>query len=155
VQDFAEWAADPADTRMRREFYPRVAKSTLFTGGYLAHRSGHSRGSTVDLTLVRLPAAVTRPYVPGQRLVPCYAPAGRFPDNSLDMATGYDCFDPLAATLDPRVTGTRRANRLRLRAAMTAAGFTNYANEWWHYTLSREPYPSTYFDFPVARSSVT
>nr|BFE70669.1 hypothetical protein GCM10020092_039700 [Actinoplanes digitatis] len=89
--------------------------------------------------------------MPGQALVPCYAPHGRrFRDNSIDMGTGYDCFDPLAATLDPRVTGVRRANRLLLRDAMTAAGFTNYSHEWWHYTLDGEPYRSTYFDFPVA-----
>jgi len=153
VNDFAGWAGNAADNRMKREFYPRVAKSTLFTGGYLAHRSGHSRGSTVDLTLVRLPAAAMPPYVPGQPLVPCYAPYGRrFRDNSIDMGTGYDCFDPLAATLDPRVTGVRRANRLLLRGAMTAAGFSNYSHEWWHYTLDGEPYRSTYFDFPVTGS---
>jgi zinc D-Ala-D-Ala dipeptidase len=151
VSDFADWAGDRADTRMKREFYPRVGKATLFDDGYLAHRSGHSRGSTVDLTLVRLPAAPARPYVRGESLVPCYAPySRRFPDNSLDMGTGYDCFDTLATTLDPRVTGKPRANRLLLRAVMTRGGFTNYSHEWWHYTLNDEPYPSTYFDFPVA-----
>ncbi|MET0424509.1 MAG: M15 family metallopeptidase [Actinoplanes sp.] len=151
VSDFADWAGDRADTRMRREFYPRVDKATLFDDGYLAHRSGHSRGSTVDLTLVRLPAAPTRAYVPGESLAPCYAPASRrFPDNSLDMGTGYDCFDTLASTLDPRVRGKARANRLLLRTVMTRGGFTNYSHEWWHYTLDDEPYPSTYFNFPVA-----
>ena len=154
VADFAAWAGRPADTRMKAEFYPRVDKSTLFEDGYLARRSGHSRGSTVDLTLVRLPAAAMPRYVPGQRLVSCYAPAGRrFRDNSIDMGTGYDCFDPLANTLDPRITGAQRANRLLLRDAMTAAGFRNYAGEWWHYTLVDEPFPATYYDFPVAASS--
>ena len=105
---------------------------------------------------MRLPAAAAPPYTAGQPLVPCYAPVGRrFPDNSVDMGTGYDCFDPLAATRDPRVTGVQRVNRLRLRAVMAAAGFTNYSHEWWHYTVDHEPYPSTYFDFPVARSSLT
>ena len=156
VRDFATWAANPADVRMKREFYPRVNKSTLFEDGYLAHRSGHSRGSTVDLTLVRLPAAATPRYVPGQRLVPCYAPAARrFPDNTVDMGTGYDCFDTLANTMDARVTGVQRANRLLLLKAMTAAGFRNYVGEWWHYTLVGEPYPATYFDFPVATAAVT
>lgn len=154
VNDFAAWARRPADTRMKREFYPRVDKSTLFDDGYLARRSGHSRGSTIDLTLVRLPAAETPPYEAGQRLVPCYWPR-RFPDNSVDMGTGYDCFDTLAATLDPRVTGVPRTNRLFLRSVMTEAGFTNYSSEWWHYTLDDEPYPSTFFDFPVARSSLS
>lgn len=150
VADFARWAGDAADQRMKAEFYPRVDKSTLFEDGYLAHRSGHSRGSTVDLTVVRLPSAPQPAYRPGQPLVACYAPVGeRFADNSIDMGTGYDCFDTLAHTLDPRVTGVQCANRLLLRNAMTAAGFTDYRGEWWHYTLNDEPYPSTYFDFPV------
>ena len=82
-------------------------------------------------------------------LVPCIAPRSeRFPDNTIDMGTGYDCFDTLAHTLDPRVQGRQRANRLLLKAAMEAAGFTNDPNEWWHYTLNDEPYPDTYFRLP-------
>jgi D-alanyl-D-alanine dipeptidase len=153
VQDFATWASNAADTRMKAEFYPRVSKSRLFSDGYLAHRSGHSRGSTVDLTLVKLPAAPAARYLPGEPLLPCHG-SPRFPDNSIDMGTGYDCFDPMAATLHPRITGAQRANRLLLRRVMTAAGFTNYAAEWWHYTLKNEPYPETYFNFPVARASM-
>jgi D-alanyl-D-alanine dipeptidase len=92
----------------------------------------------------------------------CYRPRRAVQDfatwaqtaNSIDMGTGYDCFDTLASTLDKRITGVPRANRLCLRAAMVAAGFTNYSHEWWHYTVDHETYPSTYFDFPVARSSV-
>jgi hypothetical protein len=88
-------------------------------------------------------------------LVRCIAPRSeRFPDNTIDMATGYDCFDTLAHTLDPRVQGRQRANRLLLKAAMEAAGFTNYPNEWWHYTLNDEPCPDTYFDYPVACRSL-
>ncbi|MBC6463557.1 M15 family metallopeptidase [Actinomadura sp. HBU206391] len=154
VDDFARWAERAHDVRMKREFYPSVDKSRLFEDGYIAARSGHSRGSTVDLTLVRLPARAQRPYVPGERLVPCFAPrAERFPDNTVDMGTGFDCFDTLANTLDPRITGKARDNRLLLKDTLEAAGFTNYAAEWWHYTLSGEPYPDTYFDFPVARSA--
>ncbi|WP_222721998.1 M15 family metallopeptidase [Actinomadura alba] len=152
VNDFARWAERPRDVRMKGEFYPNVDKSRLFEDGYIAARSGHSRGSTVDLTLVRLPAKAQRPYVPGERLVPCFAPRDeRFPDNTVDMGTGFDCFDTLANTLDPRITGKARDNRLLLKSTLETAGFTNYAAEWWHYTLSGEPYPDTYFDFPVAR----
>lgn len=155
VDHFAEWAEDLGDTLMKREFYPRVDKSTLFEDGYIARRSGHTRGSTVDLTIVRLPAAPQRPYVRGERLVPCYAPVWqRFPDNGVDMGTGYDCFDPLANTLDPRITGRPLANRIWLRDAMAAAGFNDYDLEWWHFTLAGEPYPATYFDFPVSRRSL-
>jgi D-alanyl-D-alanine dipeptidase len=152
VDAFAAWAKDPRDLRTKAEFYPRVDKSRLFADGYIAARSGHSRGSTVDLTVVRLPAPPPRPYVPGEPLVPCYAPQSlRFPDGSLDMGTGFDCFDTLAHTLDPRVRGVQRAGRLLLKAAMQAQGFANLPQEWWHYTYGPEPFPDTYFDFPVGR----
>ena len=154
VDDFVRWAARPGDQRMKQEFYPRVDKSKLFEDGYIAERSGHSRGSTVDLTLVKLPVTPQRPFIPGEPLVPCYDP-NRFPDNSIDMGTGYDCFDTLAHTLDERITGEARQNRLMLKQIMEDAGFVNYEYEWWHYTLANEPYPDTYFDFPVARKAVS
>ncbi|MCP2256356.1 D-alanyl-D-alanine dipeptidase [Streptoalloteichus tenebrarius] len=155
VNDFVAWAKRVRDDRMKAEFYPEVDKSRLFEDGYIAEKSGHSRGSTVDLTVVRLPVRPQRPYVPGERLRPCFAPVGeRFPDNSVDMGTGFDCFDTRAHTDDPRVSATARENRQRLRAAMESAGFTNYPLEWWHYTLRDEPFPDTYFDFPVTRRSV-
>ncbi|MGC9671356.1 M15 family metallopeptidase [Planosporangium sp. 12N6] len=156
VDDFVRWAQRLDDQRMKTEFYPQVDKTVLFDDGYIASRSGHSRGSTMDLTLVALPARAQRPYVPGEPLVACTEPqARRFPDNTVDMGTGYDCFDPLAHTLDPRVTGPAMDNRLLLKRLMEEAGFANYANEWWHYTLANEPYSDTYFDFPVARGAVT
>ncbi|MFF8833106.1 M15 family metallopeptidase [Streptomyces sp. NPDC015131] len=156
VDRFVRWAADPRDQAMKAEFYPRVDKSRLFADGYIAARSGHSRGSTVDVTLVRLPAAPTRPYVPGERLTPCHAPREeRFPDNSVDMGTGYDCFDTLSHTDDPRIEGVRRANRLLLRDALAAEGLVNLPEEWWHFTYRPEPYPDRYFDVPVsARAAV-
>lgn len=155
VDHFAAWAEDLGDTLTKAEFYPDVDKTTLFEDGYISYRSGHSRGSTVDLTIVRLPAAPQRPYVPGEPLVSCYAPVSRrFPDNTIDMGTGYDCFDPRANTFDPRIAGRPLANRLQLRDAMVAAGFRVYDLEWWHFTLVGEPFPDTYFDFPVARRSL-
>jgi D-alanyl-D-alanine dipeptidase len=156
VDDFVAWAQDLDEHAMKAEFYPQVDKSRLFADGYIAARSGHSRGSTMDLTVVRLPARPTRPYRPGEPLTPCYGPKNqRFPDNSLDMGTGFDCFDTLAHTLDPRIQGVQLANRLLLKDAMEAQGFTNLPEEWWHYTLSGEPFPDTYFDFPVDRGSLT
>ncbi|MGK5631878.1 M15 family metallopeptidase [Streptomyces sp. URMC 123] len=156
VNHFATWAKDLRDTAMRGEFHPRVDKSRLFTDGYVAERSGHSRGSTLDVTIVRLPAWPTRPYVRGEPLKPCYAPkAERFPDNSVDMGTGFDCFDTLSHTLDPRITGEQRAHRLLLKETLEGVGFVNFAQEWWHYSLRREPFPHTYFDFPVSRRSLT
>ncbi|WP_435209516.1 M15 family metallopeptidase [Streptomyces sp. bgisy034] len=156
VDHFVRWAEDLDDQAMKGEFYPNVDKTRLFLDGYIAEKSGHSRGSTMDLTIVRLPAKPTRPYRPGEPLVPCYAPkAERFPDNSLDMGTGFDCFDTLSHTLDPRIQGEQRANRLLLKSALEALGFVNLAEEWWHYTYKPELYPDTYFDFPVSSKSLT
>jgi zinc D-Ala-D-Ala dipeptidase len=150
VNDFVAWARDTADTAMRAEFYPRVHKRDLFSDGYIAERSGHSRGSTVDLTIVTLPPAEQPAFVPGQPLVSCTEPAGRrFADNTIDMGTGFDCFDPLSHTANPAVGPVAARNRLLLRSLMDKHGFRNYAREWWHFTLRNEPFPDTYFDRPV------
>jgi zinc D-Ala-D-Ala dipeptidase len=153
VDHFARWAQNDSRT-MKREFYPRVSKGLLFDEGYLAHRSGHSRGSTVDLTLVKLPA---KPQPTWSRhefgLTPCTAPRPRrFPDNSVGMGTSYDCFDPRSHTLNSR--GRALRHRLLLKRTMEAAGFEPYAKEWWHFTLRDERYPDRYFDFPVSRKSL-
>ncbi|GHE23909.1 M15 family metallopeptidase [Streptomyces capillispiralis] len=156
VDHFVRWAKDLDDQAMKAEFYPDVDKTRLFADGYIAEKSGHSRGSTVDLTLVELPARPTRPYHPGQPLTPCFAPQDeRFPDNSVDMGTGYDCFDTLSHTLDPRVQGQQRAHRLLLKNTLEDLGYVNLAEEWWHYTFKPEAYPDTYFDFPVSRRALT
>ncbi|MFD5661084.1 M15 family metallopeptidase [Streptomyces hirsutus] len=155
VDHFVRWAKDPDDQAMKAEFYPNVDKSRLFADGYIAEKSGHSRGSTVDLTVVRLPATPTRPYRPGEPLTPCFADQDeRFPDNSVDMGTGYDCFDTLSHTLDPRIRGEQRANRTLLKNTLEDLGFVNLAEEWWHYTFKPEARPDTYFDFPVSRRSL-
>ncbi|WP_217239526.1 M15 family metallopeptidase [Streptomyces sp. AC555_RSS877] len=156
VDHFVRWAKDLDDEAMKSEFYPDVDKTRLFEDGYIAEKSGHSRGSTMDLTIVKLPAKPTRPYVPGESLVPCYAPKDeRFPDNSVDMGTGFDCFDTLSHTLDPRIQGEQRTNRLLLKSTLESLGFVNLAEEWWHYTYKPEPCPDTYFDFPVSAKSLT
>lgn len=155
VDEFVSWARDLGDQRMKAEFYPRVDKSILFRDGYIAEHSGHSRGSTVDLTLVRLPVLPTRPYLPGESLVDCTAPASaRFPDESIDMGSGFDCFDTLAHTLDARIHGSELTNRLLLKDILQPQGFVNYEDEWWHFTYQPEPYPDTYFDFPVERNVI-
>ncbi|MFD7783894.1 M15 family metallopeptidase [Streptomyces nojiriensis] len=155
VDHFVRWAEDLGDERRKAEFYPRVEKSRLFEDGYIARKSGHSRGSTMDVTLVRLPALPAPRPRPGQESVPCYAPrAERYPDNSVDMGTGFDCFDTLSHTDDPRVQGAQRANRDLLRSVLAAEGFVNLPEEWWHFTHKPELFPDTYFDFPVAHRSV-
>ncbi|WP_435208448.1 M15 family metallopeptidase [Micromonospora sp. bgisy143] len=155
VDDFVAWSKRPGEQQTKAEFYPDVAKGRLFADGYIGAPTAHSRGSTLDLTLVDEPAASQPPYRPGQSLVACTAPrAQRFPDNSIDMGTGFDCFDARAHTDDPRITGAARDNRNLLRRLMTDAGFVNYDREWWHYRLRDEPYPDTFFSAPVARSSL-
>jgi zinc D-Ala-D-Ala dipeptidase len=150
VNHFVEWARKVDDTKMKKEFYPAVDKRNLFKDGYIADRSGHSRGSTVDLTIVPVPVPKQEDYVPGQKLRECYLPVGqRFGDNSIDMGTGFDCFDELAHPANSRVGVAQRMNRLLLKSLMEKHGFGNYDKEWWHFTLKAEPYPDTFFDFAV------
>ena len=150
VDHFVRWAKDLDDTKMKKEFYPTVDKRHLFRDGYIDSRSGHSRGSTVDLTIVPIPAPPQPAYVPGQPLFECTLPAGeRFADNSIDMRTGFNCFDELSHPANPNVAVAQRANRLLLKTLMEKHGFRYYDKEWWHFTLVNEPYPDTYFNFPV------
>ncbi|HLH92702.1 MAG TPA: M15 family metallopeptidase [Xanthobacteraceae bacterium] len=126
VRDFMRWARDVRDTRTRAEFYPDIDKRNLFALGYIATRSGHSRGSTVDLGLVRL-ADKSEP----------------------DMGTPFDTFSPRSWPGNTQVSDAARRNRALLAAAMRRHGFRSYDREWWHFTLRGEPFPTTYFDFPV------
>ncbi len=126
VADFVRWAKDEADTKMKAEFYPDVDKSELFAKGYIAERSGHSRGSTVDLTLVYLPY-----------------------ESDVPMGTGFDFFSPRSWPIDAVQPSEVRAHRLLLSSLMQRHGFKPYEYEWWHFTLADEPCPDTYFDFPV------
>ena len=154
VADFVAWARDVTDTATRAVHYPDVPKAELFKRGYIAHRSGHSRGATVDLTLIPLPAPPRgdggAAAAPTTAAGDCRVLAGpRAPDGSLDMGTAFDCFDERSNTDDPRVTPAARRNRDLLRSAMQKRGFANYAREWWHFTLADEPFPDTAFDFEV------
>lgn len=150
VANFAAWASDLIDLDMRAEFYPRVDKTDLFELGYIAHRSGHSRGSTVDLAIKRLNQERPTSWKPGEKLADCTLPEnGRFADGILDFGTGYDCFDVKAHHGAEGVEPKAAANRAKLAAVMESNGFKRYAEEWWHYTLVQEPFPDTYFEFPV------
>lgn len=126
VADFAAWARDLDDQRMKTEYYPNVDKARLFELGYIAERSGHSRGSTVDVTIV-----------------------DRATGREIDMGTPYDLFDPRSWPTDQSVSAEAQANRQALRLAMRSYGFTPLREEWWHFTLENEPHPDTYFDVPV------
>jgi len=126
VTAFVRWAGDLSATSTKAAHYPNLGKEKLL-GEYIAPVSGHSRGATVDLTLMRCE---------GERCEP------------LDMGTPFDFFDPLAHTADPRITPAQKANRERLLRAMVAQGFSNYSQEWWHFTLPSAVPPFIY-DVPV------
>ena len=149
VKHFVLWAHDATQT-MKGEFYPQFDKRDAFRLGYISDRSGHCRGSTIDLTLVPIPTPKQPAYKRGDPLSPCNGPTqSRFKDNSIDMGTGYDCFDPLSQTIQPKVSKVAQSNRLLLKKLMEKQGFKNYEGEWWHYSLIEEPFPSTYFDFAI------
>ena len=126
VAHFVRWAADTADTRMKQHFYPNLDKSVLFAQGYIAERSGHSRGSTVDLTLFDMKTG-----------------------KEVDMGGTFDWFGGESHPDYQGITKEQFANRMLLREIMLAHGFKPITEEWWHFTLADEPYPNTYFDFPV------
>jgi D-alanyl-D-alanine dipeptidase len=150
VNAFVAWGRNLRDQKMKSEFYPEIDKRNLFRDNYIASRSGHSRGSTLDLTIVPMEkkAAAFDPATVDVRA--CDSKAGtRTDDGSADMGTGFDCFSALSHTLTPKVSEKQREHRSLLRSAMRGCGFYNNPSEWWHYTLRGEPYPETYFDFPV------
>jgi D-alanyl-D-alanine dipeptidase len=150
VNHFVRWATEIENIKTKKEFYPTVDKRNLFKDGYIDSKSGHSRGSTVDLTIVPLPAPRQADYIPGQQLSECYLPAAkRFGDNSIDMGTGFDCFHELSHTANTNIGRRQKINRLLLKSLMEKHGFRNYDMEWWHYTLKNEPYPDTYFNFVI------
>ena len=150
VDDFVAWGKRLRDQRMKAEFYPRVDKRRVFKDGYIASKSGHSRGSTVDLTLVKRPPAAQERYRRGDRLRDCAAPRSeRFRDNSIDMGTGYDCFDPQVAPVrrarddgaapQPAAAAPRDARRRASRGSQT---------EWWHFTLRDGAVPGDVLRLP-------
>jgi zinc D-Ala-D-Ala dipeptidase len=154
VDDFLQWSKDPAHTEMKAEFYPRTDKQKLFALGYLATRSAHSRGSTVDLGIVPSTFSLP-PRNPPPALKACTLPKGeRFEDGTIDLGTGYDCLDVMGNTLNASVGEVALRNRQLLKSIMAKAGFRPYAREWWHFELVNEPF-SQGFDFEVsaARSS--
>src|SRR5207302_7464196 len=109
--DFAQWSKDSARSEMKAEFYPRTDKSKLFALGYIARRSAHSRGSTVDLGIVRADFSPPKPPDSAQTLRACTAAKGeRFEDGTIDFGTGYDCLDVLANTASPDVSALARRN---------------------------------------------
>ena len=126
VDCFVRWSRQPEDGRTKLRHYPNIARADMFDQGYVAAKSGHSRGSTVDLTLFHLATGDLAP-----------------------MAGDHDVMDPVSHHDAPGIPTRAAANRHHLRTIMQSTGFTPYPCEWWHYTLTDVPYPTTFFEFPV------
>jgi len=129
VKHFVLWGIEDQDVRMKPYFYPDLAKQELFSRGYIASESSHSRGSTVDLTLLDMATGM-----------------------ELDMGSPFDLFSEISHPDCRSITEEQYANRMMLRNSMLRNGFEPMDCEWWHFTLRDEPYPNTYFEFPVASS---
>ena len=125
VDHFVRWGKDVSDTLMKSHFYPHLEKAELFPKGYIATKSSHSRGSTIDLTLFDMET-----------------------EREVDMGGTFDWFEEQSWPFFEGVTPEQKALRMLLREEMIAAGFKPYDCEWWHFTLKNEPYPDTYFKFP-------
>ena len=142
VDDFVRWGKDQADQVNKDMYYPRVPKSELFKRGYIAEKSGHSRASTVDMTLVVLDARRASKLVRG--------PLADGID--VDMGTPFDMFDEQSHTDNTRQSPDVQHNRRWLRTLMEKHGWKNLPEEWWHFTLVNEPYPEQYFNLPVRQN---
>lgn len=124
---FVRWAQDDTDDMMKSQYYPNIEKKDLFAKGYISVKSGHSRGSTVDVTIVSLKTK-----------------------QILNMGSPYDLFDEVSSVEHTQsITKNQHALRLLLKRRMEKHGWKSYEQEWWHFTLNNEPYPETYFDFPI------
>ncbi|MBR2825823.1 MAG: M15 family metallopeptidase [Solobacterium sp.] len=131
VNHFVKWAQDPSDTKMKEYFYPELEKDVLFPLGYIMEHSGHSRGSTIDLTLFDMTL-----------------------EKEVDMGGTFDYFGELSHPDYKGITEEQYNNRMLLREVMIKHGFKPLEEEWWHFTLEDEPYPDTYFTFPVNSNSI-
>lgn len=127
VKHFVLWGIEDQDIRMKPYFYPDLEKQELFMKGYIAKQSSHSRGSTVDLTLLDMKSG-----------------------KELDMGSPFDLFGPISHPDYKGITDEQYENRMILQNVMIRNGFKTIDCEWWHFTLDAEPYPDTYFEFPVS-----
>lgn len=126
VNHFIRWARVANDTLTKQKYYPKLKKRNLFRLGYIATKSGHSRGSSVDLTIVNTKTG-----------------------KELDMGSPYDFFGIASHVSYNKLSKEQKENRLLLRKIMLESGFRPYSKEWWHFTLRNEPFPKTYFTFPI------
>jgi zinc D-Ala-D-Ala dipeptidase len=150
VRAMAQWANDGRTGDLSSRFFPRLRKSSLFARGYIAARSAHSTGTAVDLTLIVASSAPAAIFDLAAPYGPCNGPAAkRSPDNSLDMGTGFDCFDVNSHTASAAISAEQRHWRVLLVKAMAKRGFWNYHREWWHFTYTKKG-PAAHYDFSIS-----
>jgi zinc D-Ala-D-Ala dipeptidase len=152
VNHFMRWSEDKANQIKKAQYYPRVNKADVFELGYVAKRSGHSRGSTIDLTLIKRGHKV-QPITEKNRTLSDGYTIKLLDDGTIDMGSSFDLFDVASHFENQLITQEYKALRVYLKGVMEKHGFKNYAEEWWHFTLKDEPYPanldSSYFDFVI------
>jgi zinc D-Ala-D-Ala dipeptidase len=148
VDHFLKWSHNPQDQKKKEWYYPRVNKEDSFDLGYIAKKSGHSRGSTVDLTLISLGKSV-QPIQPQLRRMNDGTKLFFLDDGTVDMGSSFDLFDQVSRYESGLISPGHQENRRYLKQKMEEGGFKNYELEWWHFTLKNEPYPDTYFDFSI------
>ena len=145
VDHFVRWASGNEPDQTKAIYFPNIPADSLFELGYIAKRSGHSRGSTVDLTIVRLPYQP-----PAEFNYSCLDEGGfKHRGSEINMGSAYDCFDVRSHTTSELMPDSILSNRNLLREVMEAEGFVNYSKEWWHYTFKPEEFPETYFDVSI------
>lgn len=148
---FLSWIRASTPTKTRR-FFPKVNRRSLHALGYISSSSAHSRGIAVDVTLVSVPPPPQEEFDPQANYGPCTGQAiDRSPDNSVDMGSGFDCFDPMSHTESVMVTREQQDARRLLRKLMKTHGFQGYDREWWHFTFSAERKTGGALDFPIER----
>lgn len=145
---FKAWSKDPNDIKAKAQYYPELDKATIIQDGYVARRSTHSRGSTVDLTLIPLGQSV-KPITVSERTLNNGKTIPFLDDGTVDMGSSFDLFDVVSHQNCQLITKEQLALREYLKAEMKKQGFQEIAVEWWHFTLKDEPYPDTHFDFVV------
>jgi len=146
VDDFVKWAKDSNDQKMKMIFYPRVDKSKIFEHGYIFEKSSHTRGSTVDISIIELNKKI-HPFKIISRKLQDGFETFYLADGTLDMGSSFDLFDQASHCDSNLISPEFRLRRAYLRMVMESCGFKPYLEEWWHFTLDKEAFPNKYFDF--------
>ncbi len=152
VSEFMKWSQDLTDLKMKEIFYPEEPKNLLIERGYIAEKSGHTRGSTVDLTLIKKPKVLpseSEILKYKEKPVDCRYQTDILKTGQLDMGTMVDCFSEMSNTDNGKISEGAKKNRMVLKNVMEKNGFSHYPKEWWHFTLKNEPFKDKYFDFEI------